>query len=180
MPQPFLGFLLQSFPLVEKCVPLSGPLAPLWSLTNVRQHHLTRPFAAGFTRLPRPKPQLPRSPVNYGSPFHRPESPLPGRPRSRAAYALPTANSIHFEALSSPRVRSARHELPRDIRPLLSWPFASPELSYMRLGASNPPELSLACLPRPLVPRTPTDEPKDRIDPRTQVQNSHATTKSRL
>jgi hypothetical protein len=58
VPQPFLGSSLQSFPLVEDRAPLSGPLAPLQSSTDVLERDARRlsPVvsrdAHAFTQLP--------------------------------------------------------------------------------------------------------------------------------
>jgi hypothetical protein len=72
VPQPFLGFLLQSIPLAKKCLPLSRPLAPLRLSTDAQERDTQRLIATNFTDS-RACTQLPGSLDDYELPFHAPE-----------------------------------------------------------------------------------------------------------
>jgi hypothetical protein len=132
-----------------------------------------RPYHLRFPRRPRPKTQWPGFPAGYGSPFHEPEDPLPGRPGSKVTEPPCSASFTDFEAflpLSSPFTRRRVAPPPR---PMLSWPSAPPEFVPTPSEPRTPPD------PRARDRRssrasslTPPREHEDR-SPRTRVRPLH-------
>jgi len=95
MPQPFLSFSLQSFPLTKIVVPSRGHQLPCGYPPDDRER-ATRTLSPAVSPTPTPEAQLPGSPTDYGLAFssaRRPHLPLPlghprrGRPRSPASPA---------------------------------------------------------------------------------------------
>jgi hypothetical protein len=105
VPQPFLGFLLQSVSLTGIAHPSRGHFAPLQSSTGVLKGHHRDLIAIRFLDA-RAFAQLPDSPNDYGLPFHSPESSLPGCPGSQRRDSSRSAGFTYFEALILLRVRS--------------------------------------------------------------------------
>jgi hypothetical protein len=111
---------LQSFPLGEDRLPLSGLPAPLQSSTSVLRRAARRRSPPGFPDS-YARAQLPGSPRDYGLPFRGPRSaswsswaPLSGTASFRQLHLLrsfpPLAESVHGPI-----------GLPRRHRSLLSW-----------------------------------------------------------
>jgi hypothetical protein len=138
MPQPFLGFSLQSLPLAEIAHPSRGHIAPLWSSTRVLD-------AASWTLSPpvSPTPTLSRGclvpHVDYGLPFHAPKH-ASRPPWVQTTELARSASFTHFEALILLRVRSHSPGSPRANTPLLSWGSASLEPSPSTPRVLDPPE----------------------------------------
>jgi hypothetical protein len=128
--------------------------------------HRSRPFAAGFRRLPRAKRGRLASPADYELPFHG-ARPLPGRSGPRTALAVLAAGFIHLGALFPLRIRSRRSGLPRpDGR--CSPGFLPLQSSLSNLGSSTRPDRSPNTAPSPedSGAATPgTSSPRDRVRP---------------
>jgi hypothetical protein len=137
MPQPFLGFSLQSLPLTGIAHPSRGHFAPLWLSTDV-------PDAASWTLSPpvSPTPTLSRSclvpPDDYGLPFHAPKH-ASRSPWTQATELARSASFTHFEALILLRDRPHRPGLPQANTPFLSWASAPLELSPLTPRDLDPP-----------------------------------------
>lgn len=128
---------LQSFPLGEDRLPLSGLPAPLQSSTGVLRRAARRRSPPGFPDS-HALAQLPGSPRDYGLPFRGP------KPASRSSWA-PLSRTASFRqlhllrSLSSPRrVRSRSHRVtPMPPADALLGVAAPPELSLLHLGSST-------------------------------------------
>jgi hypothetical protein len=110
MPQPFLGASLQSLPLTASVDLSRGHLLPRGSSPACCTHR-SRPFAAGFGRLPRAGRGRLASPAGYELPFHG-ARPLPGCSGPRTTFIVRSAGSVHLGALFPLRVRSRRSGSP--------------------------------------------------------------------
>jgi len=112
VPQPFVGFLLQRFPLAE----IAHPLEPLCSRVVIHRRAgppSSRPYCRWFPRRPRLR-ALAWFPHRLWAPFPRsPKGTLPGHSGSELRNSLHSASFTHFEALILLRIRSRRPELPR-------------------------------------------------------------------
>jgi hypothetical protein len=138
MPQPFLGFSLQSLPLAGIAHPSRGHIAPLWSSTRA-PNAAPRTLSPPLSPTPTPSRSCLVSCADYGLPFHAPKH------ASRLSWVQTTelvrsASFTHFEALILLRVRSHQPELPRTDTPLLSWVSASLEPSPSTPRNLDPPE----------------------------------------
>jgi hypothetical protein len=118
--------LLQSFPLAKIAHPSRGHLLPCGYLPAFVDElpeslsppvsptpTLSRSCLAPRTTMPSLSTHPPNASTNRG-PLPHPSNTLPGQPGSRAAEPSRPTGFTRFEALILPRVRSHRHELPRD------------------------------------------------------------------
>jgi hypothetical protein len=100
MPQPFLGFLPSEPSPHRDRVPLSRPLAPLQSSTDVLDSSPSQPFTPGFPDV-HALAQLPGSPGGYGFPFRRRKVCFPVALGQRTQTAR-SASFTRFEAFLPP------------------------------------------------------------------------------
>jgi hypothetical protein len=112
MPQPFLGFSLQRFPLTGIARPSRGRFCSPAVIHRRAETLLPGPCHRRFRRLPRFWAQLPGSPDDFRLPFHAPRC-ASRSPWIQAAEPLRSASFTRLEALILPRVRSRRPKLPR-------------------------------------------------------------------
>jgi len=139
MPQPFLDCLPSECSPREDRVPLSGPLAPL-QLSTVLRNAPPATLSLAVSPTPTLLTQLPGSPTNYGSLFHRSEDPLPSRPGS------PTEGSPLPPASPASKLYSLHEFVRTDPScPVPSGHYSPGVVPLSRpnrpnLGASNPPE----------------------------------------
>lgn len=129
MPQPSLGFSLQSVAPRSGRAPLSGPPASLRFFTAVPEVRCPRPHPPGFTALTRPAPGSPRLPPELGRRFRANAFAVPRRPGPRSPGPPRSRDFVRFEAFLPARVRAPDHRLPGDREPMLSWASAPPESS---------------------------------------------------
>lgn len=161
MPQPSLGFLLQSLPLAGIARPSRGPHAPSWSVTDVR-----RRAARALSPFVSPTPTLARSSLDprttMGSLSSR-RSTDPGHPGHRATGSSHPASFTHLEALILPRVRSRATGVAPDraADPLLDF-FPSEVFSVYAWDPRTRPSLAARTAP---TPEGPGDRRKGSRDP---------------
>jgi hypothetical protein len=173
MPQPFLGFSLQSFPLTGIVYPSRGRSAPLRLSTDVLEGTTRVLIGRDFTRRPRLATQLPGSLTTYRSPFHEP------KPASRSPWAtrcgtLPFRQLHPFRSLLLLRVRSRQSELPQTSGRYSPGRSAPPETNSPSLGTSTRPDpkaqtLTSARRPWLATPWTPLS-PKEGLCPQHRVR----------
>jgi hypothetical protein len=157
MPQPFLGFSLQSVPLAGIARPSRGHMLPCGHPPTC-DDAASRSVHRRFPRRPRLWARLPDSPDDYGLPFSAPRR-ASWSPWGRAAEPPRSASFTRFEALILLRVRSRRRESPRAAG--RSSPGFLPlwSLHLPRLGPRTRP--GHAGLRMPLRPRAPEHGSRD-------------------
>jgi hypothetical protein len=164
MPQPFVSFSLQSFPLAQIVSPSRGHQLPCGHPPDARKTRRWDLIARDFTDS-HARGAVARIPRKLWTRFPPgPKTLLPARPGSPATGSPPLASFTRFEALLPPRIRSHRHGFPRaDGR-------CSPGLLPLQrpcppcLGACDPPE-----------PEGPHATPTRRRKPATQGTSSPPT-----
>jgi hypothetical protein len=153
-----------------RAFPSQRALAPLEATCSLAvrspacRTHRSRPFAAGFRRLPRARRSRLASPADYELPFHG-ARPLPGCSGPRTALAVLAAGFVHLGALFPLRIRSRRSGLPRpDGR--CSPGFLPLQSSLPDLGSSTRPGRGPDTTPSPegWASRPPgTSSPRRRV-----------------
>jgi len=142
MPQPFLGFSLQSVPLAGIARPSRGHMLPCGH-PPACDDAATRSVHRRFPRRPRLPAWLPDSPDDYGLPFSAPRR-ASRSPRGRAAEPPRSASFTRFEALILLRVRSRRRESPRAAGRSSPGLFLS-EVFSSHASALGPAQATRAC-----------------------------------
>ena len=148
MPQPFVGLLLQSFPLTEIAVPLETDLLPC-SYPPQFQPTSIGALSPSVSRTPTLSAQLPCSPDDYELTFHAPKR------ASRSLWATdsrrPSLQLHLLRSLDPPASPFAPTRVAPRQWSLLSWTFPSPSETLYSLGASNPraPRRALRTRPPP-------------------------------